>query len=72
MIVDVSGTVLVPGNGGADCPGNGSGVDDKGALIECCCDECDYMQCCYEACSCAGCTDPLCPRAQRGTRSGWD
>ena len=36
MIVDVTGIVLIPGNGGRDCPGNGE-------TGECCCDECDYM-----------------------------
>ena len=35
--------VLVPGNGGWDCPGNGLTEE-----IECCCDECDYMLCCME------------------------
>ena len=38
MIVDVTGVVLIPGNQGRDCPGNGNQPN-----IECCCDECDYM-----------------------------
>ena len=41
MIIDVTGVVLTPGNGGRDCLGNG---EHPG--IECCCDECDYMLCC--------------------------
>ena len=40
MIVDVTGTVLLPGNQGKDCLGNGSNPS-----IECCCDECEYIQC---------------------------
>ncbi len=59
MIVDVSGVILLPGNGGADCPGNGeTGV--------CCCDECDYMLCCFgdEVPSCWCCKDKSCPRAE--------
>jgi len=58
MIVDITGTILLPGNGDKDCPGNGSAG-------ECCCDECDYMICCFgnEESSCHGCNDPSCPRA---------
>ena len=40
MIIDVTGTILIPGNCGSDCPGC-SGWN-------CCCDECDYMLCCLE------------------------
>lgn len=59
MIIDISGTELIPGNGGKDCPGNG----ENG---ECCCDECDYLICCfYEKMkqSCGQCRDPKCQRA---------
>ena len=42
MIIDITGTILVPGNWGNDCPGNGTNP-----AIECCCDECDYMPCCF-------------------------
>ena len=38
---------LIPGNRGKDCPGNGSHFDKYGNLIECCCDECDFMLCCF-------------------------
>ena len=37
---------LVPGNGGKDCPGNGEHHDKDGNLIECQCDECDYLLLC--------------------------
>ena len=60
MIIDVTGVVLMPGNGGKDCLGNG---EHPG--IECCCDECDYMQCCLENKDnwrCIGCKDMSCPR----------
>lgn len=53
MLIDITGTILIPGNGGSDCPGNGSHYDANGRLIECCCDECDYMICCIGA----GCED---------------
>ena len=60
MITDVTGVVLTPGNGGRDCLGNG---EHPG--IECCCDECDYMQCClenYDSERCKICKDADCPR----------
>ena len=63
MIIDVTGVQLIPGNGGADCPGNGERVGDNGKIIECCCDECDYMLCCYEDMPCADCVDPDCPHS---------
>ena len=61
MIIDVTGTVLTPGNLGTDCSGNGL---HKG--IECCCDECDYMMCCMESHDpeeCSSCMDKDCPRS---------
>ena len=42
MITDVTGTELIPGNYGRDCPGNG---EHQGG--ECCCEECDYMLLCF-------------------------
>lgn len=60
MIVDVTGTILVPGNRGRDCPGNG-----RHEGIACCCDECDYMLCCIDDHSekqCPVCKDAHCPR----------
>lgn len=44
MLTDITGTLLIPGNLGRDCPGNGENPD-----VECCCEECDYMVCCIEA-----------------------
>lgn len=58
MIVDITGIELIPGNGGADCPGNG----ERG---ECCCDECDDMICCFGVETetiCESCRDRNCPR----------
>ena len=43
VIIDVTGIILMPGNQGKDCPGNGANP-----AIECCCDECDYMLCCFD------------------------
>ena len=60
MIVDITGTILTPGNLGADCLGNGTHKD-----IDCCCDECDYMMCCIESHNpkeCLSCMDKKCPR----------
>ncbi len=57
MIYDITGIRLLPGNFGQDCPGNGTHPG-----IECCCEECDYLQCCTAAPDCASCTDKKCPR----------
>ena len=60
MIIDVTGVVLVPGNHGKDCPGNGEDPE-----VECCCDECDYMMCCFDTGAeeqCSTCRDRKCPR----------
>ena len=65
MIVDITGTVLVPGNQGKDCPGNGENRE-----IECCCDECDYMLCCLESHrqeECLHCADKDCPYSPMAT-----
>lgn len=65
-IPDVTGVELIPGNQGEDCPGNGKHVDQNGEILECCCDECDYLLCCLEPLSpeaCGTCSDPLCPHA---------
>lgn len=45
-IYDVTGIKLTPGNEGKDCHGNGMHYDKNGNLIECLCDECDYMMKC--------------------------
>ena len=61
MIIDITGAVLIPGNQGKDCPGNGTDTD-----VECCCDECDYMLCCLDTTNpaqCSTCQDCDCPRA---------
>ena len=65
MILDITGIELIPGNKGKDCPGNGNHMDKSGNLIECCCDECDYMICCHgdTAELCNKCSDDMCPRA---------
>ena len=59
MIIDVTGIILTPGNGGRDCLGNGEFPG-----IECCCDECDYMLCCLAGSKvdCLHCKDLECPR----------
>lgn len=66
MIIDITGTILIPGNLGKDCPGNGLTKDGKGNIIECCCDECDYLMCCldtHDGKSCVYCDDTGCPRS---------
>ena len=59
MIVDITGIILIPGNQGKDCPGNGTNLKNA------CCNECDYLLCCvdetYPEC-CKECTDKNCPR----------
>ena len=59
MIKDTTGIVLIPGNQGLNCPGNGKS-------LECCCDECDYLQCClpgHDPSDCTICNDRYCPHA---------
>ena len=59
MIVDITGIVLIPGNFGNDCPGNGENGE-----YECCCNECDYMLCClgeHDPKTCVTCDDKACP-----------
>ena len=68
MIIDITGTELIPGNHGEDCPGNGEHLDENGNRIECCCDECSYMKCCLESHReelCRLCGDYICPKSQR-------
>ena len=62
MIIDVTGTILTPGNHGKDCLGNG---EHEGEI--CCCDECDFMLCCFpeyakNPTSCEECKHLECPR----------
>lgn len=46
-IYDITGVELTPGNP-LVCLGNGKHLDEEGNLIECCCDECDYLLLCFE------------------------
>lgn len=65
MILDVEGIELTPGNNGKDCLGNGKHSHKDGRIIECYCDECDYMVCCLvmeNFNNCSTCNDFLCPR----------
>lgn len=65
MIIDITGTVLTPGNCGKDCLGNG--LHPK---FECCCDECNYFLCCLEShdpSECLRCKDPDCPHTSAHT-----
>ena len=41
--IDITGIKLTPGNEGKDCLGNGEHFDENGNIIECCCNECDYL-----------------------------
>ena len=63
MIIDVTGIELTPGNNGEDCKGNGKHFDDNGNLIECCCDECNYLLCCTsDNVNCSECTETDCSK----------
>lgn len=54
---------LMPGNKGIDCLRDGKHYDNDGNLIECCCDECDYLMCCIsDVDECNNCNVPFCPR----------
>ena len=64
MIIDVTGIELTPGNCGVNCLGNGEHIDAEGDLIECCCDECNFLTCClpeHSADRCVNCTYKECP-----------
>lgn len=68
MIIDVTGTVLTPGEKGKSCFGNGEHLNGRGKTIECCCDECDYMMCCDEShdmAECEDCYDSECPHSRK-------
>ena len=68
MIIDVTGIILTPGNMGKDCLGNGEHFDENNNLIECCCDECDYMMCCLKPLNenkCTKCDDLDCPNNKK-------
>lgn len=49
------------GNNGKNCPFNGEHKDRNGILIECRCDECNYMICCLDG-QCKKCKDKNCYR----------
>ena len=68
MIIDVTGIELLPGNNGDDCMGNGEHFDERGHLIECCCDECDFLKCCMpnSTMNCEDCPVYFCPRNKQG------
>ena len=64
MIIDVTGIVLTPKS--EHCLGDGRHFDENGLLIECCCDECDYLMCCtgiFLTMQCEDCKDADCPHA---------
>lgn len=68
MITDITGIELTPGNNGDDCLGNGEHVDSNGNIIECCCDECNYLMCCVmndNNILCKTCTNKKCPRQNK-------
>lgn len=57
-----------PGNEGKDCLGNGLHTDEFGDIIECCCDECNYLICCTNFGGfpeCDICEDEKCPRVNQ-------
>lgn len=65
MLIDITGIEITPGNLGIDCLGNGLHKNNDGEIIECCCDECDYLLCCTESnilSQCHTCTEQNCPR----------
>ncbi|MBO7148685.1 MAG: hypothetical protein J6V93_02405 [Clostridia bacterium] len=64
MLLDYSGIILNQGYGGKNCRGNGEHYNDDGMLIDCCCDECDYLMCCLKIQGygdCKRCKDTVCP-----------
>ncbi len=62
--------MLTPGNDGIDCICNGTHTDNSGNIIECCCDECNYLTYCFypsKKISCSDCSDTYCPRSNKRT-----
>ena len=56
MIIDVTGTELIPGFCGNDCPGR---------IV--CCDECEFLRCCIEGFDmneCEKCNKTECPHCK--------
>ncbi|MBQ8605319.1 MAG: hypothetical protein IJ408_01160 [Clostridia bacterium] len=67
MLIDITGTVLTPGNQGEYCLGNGRHTDENRKEIACCCDECDYGLCCiptHNMNECIGCSEKACPNCK--------
>ncbi|MBQ7836365.1 MAG: hypothetical protein IJ389_03835 [Clostridia bacterium] len=63
MITDVAKLSISPGNKGEDCIGNGNYIDEKGNMIEYCCDECEFLLCCVvDNPHCEICKNMNCPR----------
>lgn len=63
VFIDITGVELTPGNNGENCKGNGKHIDENGTLIECCCDECNYLLCCTSySVNCSECIYTDCPR----------
>ena len=65
-MIDITGIKLTPGNNGNNCLGNGEHIDENGERIECCCDECNYMNCCFimkNFSNCHNCGDIFCPHS---------
>lgn len=65
MFIDVTGIELTPGNNGLDCLGDGQHKDEDGNVIECCCDECNFLMCCLSEHTqeeCISCKEEECPR----------
>ena len=46
LVDEATGAVLKPGDP-EHCEGNGKRLNVDGDPIECCCDECDYLQLCF-------------------------
>ena len=70
MIIDVTGTELIPGNLGEDCPGNGKHKRKDGSTIECCCDECEYYLCCFQELSETECKTCNCRECYHSGKRG--
>ena len=66
MIIDATGIELTPGKFGEYCLGNGKHIGEDGNVIECCCDECNYLLCCIDenfSQICKQCRDSDCARS---------
>lgn len=62
MLIHENGTILIPGNSGRECPGNGTFHTLDGTPIPRGCGTCAFYACCHAPAHCHTCTNLDCPQ----------